>query len=183
MAYKNKTITNSKTGQTIKFLQTAQDTGGRLLEMESTFRAHTTEPPLHYHPYQDEKFIIISGQLTVRLNGEIKIFAAGDQFHIPKKMVHAMWNESASPAVVNWQISPALKTEMFFENTFGLANDGRTNEKGMPNILQVSLLVNKYDDFFRLSKPPFLIQKIVFSILAPVAYLAGYRSAYKKYLN
>lgn len=72
---------------------------------------------------------------------------------------------------------------MFFENAFGLANDGKTNEKGMPNIFQMALIANKYDDFFRLSKPSFLIQKIVFSILTPIAYLAGYRSTYNKYLN
>ena len=183
MAYKNKSITNPKTGQAIIFLQTAKDTGGKLLEMESTFRAHSKEPPPHYHPKQEESFSIVSGTLTVRLNGELKAFSAGDKFHVPRKMVHAMWNESDSPAVVRWQVSPALNTENFFETTIGLANAEKTNEEGMPGILQVALLANKFDNIFRLSRPPFIIQKIIFSVLTPVAYLAGYRPTYDEYLN
>jgi quercetin dioxygenase-like cupin family protein len=183
MAYKNKIITNPKTGQTIKFLQTAGDTGGRLLEMESSLRGHSTEPPLHYHPYQEETFLVLNGQLTVRLNGRQKIYSAGDQFHVPKNTAHSMWNEAETPAVINWRISPALETEYFFENTFGLSNHGKTNDKGMPGLLQIALIANKYDNIFRLSKPPFFLQKIVFFVLTPVAYLSGYRSSYEKYLK
>lgn len=183
MAYKDKIITNPKTGQTIKFLQTARDTDGHLLEMESTLRSHSTEPPLHYHPYQEETFSVISGQLTARLNGELRTYSAGDQFHVPKNTVHSMWNEGETPAVINWRVSPALETEYFFENTFGLSINGKTNDKGMPGILQIALIAKKYNNIFRLSKPPFFIQKIIFCILTPVAYLAGYRPSYEKYLK
>ena len=183
MAYKNKAIANPKTGQIIKFLQTAQDTGGRLLEMESTFRAKSVEPPLHYHPYQEENFCVISGELSVRMNGVVKTYAAGDQFHVPKNTAHSMWNSSDSPAILNWKVSPALNTEYFFENSIGLANDGKTNEKGMPPFLQIALLANEYSNTFRFSKPPFIVQKIVFSLVAPIGWLAGYRSGYKKYLD
>jgi quercetin dioxygenase-like cupin family protein len=176
MAFKNKTIINPKTGQTIKFLQTAKDTDGRLLEMEATFRPHSEEPPTHYHPLQEEKFSIITGQLTVRINGKLKMFLQGDQFTIPKNTDHSMWNASGLPTMVNWKVSPALNTESFFETTIAFAREGKTDKKGMPNILQVALIANKYNKIFRLSRPPFLMQKILFSILTPFAYLAGYRS-------
>ena len=183
MAYRNKTIWNPTTGQTIRFLKTAAETNGQFLEMESTFGIHSKEPPLHYHPNQDESFTVLSGELVVRMNGEIKQFAAGTRFEVPRGTSHAMWNDSSLPAIVNWRVSPALNTEMFFENTMGLAMDGKTNAKGMPNILQIALIANKYDNIFRLSKPSFAVQKIVFSILTPFAYLAGYRPSYDKYLN
>ena len=183
MAYKNKTITNPKTGQTIKFIQTAKDTGGRLLEMESTFKANSTEPPLHYHPRQEEDFSLITGELTVKINGVVKTYTAGDKFHVPKNTPHSMWNASGSPATLNWKVTPALNTEYFFENSIGLAHDGKTNERGMPSFLQVALLANEYSNIVRFSKPPFIIQRIVFSLLAPFAWLAGYRATYKKYLN
>ena len=182
MAFRNKTIANPKTGQTIKFLQTSMDTGGRLLEMESTFRPHSEEPPSHYHPFQEEQFSIVSGQLTVRINGKLKMFVRGDQFTVPKNTSHAMWNASAAPTIINWKVSPALDTEYFFETTVGLAREGKTDEKGMPNLLQVALIANKYNKIFRLSKPPYFVQKIFFSVLTPFAYLAGYRSTYKEHL-
>ena len=183
MAYPNKIISNPKTGQTIKFLKTASDTGGQFLEMESTLKPGSEEPPLHYHPFQEENFSIISGDLTVKLNGELKTYSVGDHFHVPKNTHHSMWNQSSQPVTIRWKISPALNTETFFENTIGLANDGKTNQKGMPNILQVALIANRYNHIFRLAKPPFVIQRIVFGILTPFAYLAGYRSSYDKYLQ
>lgn len=181
MAYANKIITNPKTGQTIKFLRTSSETGGRYLEMESVFRGHSTEPLLHYHPYQDEKFVVVAGQVRARINGELKTYSAGDQFEVAKNTHHAMWNESGVPATLNWIISPALETEYFFENTIGLSIDGKTNDKGIPDMLQGVLIANRYTKTIRFSKPSFFIQRIIFSILTPIAYLRGYRPSYKKY--
>lgn len=183
MAYKNKIITNPKTGQIIKFLQTAQETEGSLLEMESTFQPHSIEPPLHYHPYQEENFRIITGELSVNINGVIKTYKKGDKFQVPNNVPHSMWNASDSPAVINWQVTPALNTEYFFETSIGLANDGQTNERGMPPLLQVALLANEYNKTFRFSKPSFFVQKIIFLMLGPIARLAGYSGVYPKYLN
>jgi quercetin dioxygenase-like cupin family protein len=183
MAIKNKTVANPITGQSIKFLQTANSTLGQLLEMETTYKAHSTEPASHYHPYQTEDFTVISGEVTVRINGELKTLKAGDQLNIPPNSIHAMWNTSDQPAKVNWQVRPAMETEYLLETTFGLAADGKVNKKGMPSILQVALSVNRYNKVFRLSKPPFIVQKIVFTLLSPFAYLSGRRATYKKYID
>jgi quercetin dioxygenase-like cupin family protein len=183
MAYKNKIINNPKTGQTIKFLQTSGDTGGTLLEMESVFAPGSTEPPAHYHPCQQENFTILKGELRVRINGKLKQFGEGESFQIPKNTSHSMWNNSTSMTTVHWQVAPALNTENFFEEIMGLAVEGKTNQQGMPNILQVALIANKYNKIFRLSRPSFMVQKIVFAILSPFAYLSGYKSSYDKYVN
>lgn len=183
MAYRGKIIRNPNTGQTITFLQTAKDTGGQFLEMESAFDRTSDEPPAHYHPYQDENFTVLRGELAVRANGTVKAYKAGEAFHIPRNLVHSMWNISASPTVVNWQVSPALNTENFFEVVMGLAAEGKTNKQGMPNALLKALLAKKYNKVFRLSKPPFIAQKILFSLLTPFDFLPGYQSSYEKYLN
>jgi len=182
MAYKNKIITNPLVGQNIKFLQTAKDTGGKLLEMEAAYRPYSKEPPLHYHPHQEEDFLIIKGQMTVRLAGKILLLNEGDTLHIPASTVHSMWNNSAGTAVVNWKVRPAMNTEYFFENASGLASD-KKRHKRMRSILQKSLLANKYSRIFRLSRPSFFIQKLIFIILAPFGWLAGYRASYKRYMD
>ena len=66
MAYRNKIIRNVQLGQEIRFLQTAKDTDGTLLEMESTYHAASKEPPPHYHPHQEEDFTVVEGELHVR---------------------------------------------------------------------------------------------------------------------
>src|SRR3954463_3375401 len=124
MAYKNKLISNPKTGQSIQFLKTAKETGGTLLEMETTYESRSKEPPAHYHPLQDEDFMVKQGVLNIRINGKLIVLQAGDSLHIQRKVVHSMWNESDQKAVVNWKVQPALETEYFFENMMGMAAEG-----------------------------------------------------------
>ena len=95
MAYPNKVISNKITGQDIKFLQTAKDTKGELLEMESSFAPHSKEPPAHFHPCQEEDFVVIYGELTIKIDGQVRTLKANDDLHIPAKKVHAMWNNSS----------------------------------------------------------------------------------------
>ena len=183
MAYKGKIINNKKNGQQIKFIHTSDDSGGELLEMESLFQPHSTEPVPHYHPSQEELFTVLEGEISVRINGQVKILKQNDTLRIKKKQVHSMWNHSTSAAKVNWKVMPALDTEYFLENGVGIANEKKTNDQGMPGILQVALLANRFSNVFRIARPPYAVQKILFGILTPFSYLAGYRPCYKKFVD
>jgi quercetin dioxygenase-like cupin family protein len=183
MAYKGKVLKNSVTGQDITFLKTAKDTGGRLLEMESVYNAHSTEPISHYHPAQEEDFVVLEGELSVKMNGVLRVYKAGEQFYVPKGTVHCMWNASSRKTVINWQVRPAMNTECLLETGCGLAQDGKTSADGKPGLLQVALIANHYAPVFRIAKPPFIVQRILFTILTPFAYLAGYKAVYKQYLD
>ena len=183
MAYKNKVILNPKTRNEIRFLQTAKDTCGKLLEMESNYFSHSKEPPLHYHPYQQEDFMVLSGELSIRISGEIKTLSQGESVNIPPKIVHSMWNNSDSKTIVNWKVRPAMNTENLLETLLGLATDGKTNDEGIPSILQSALIANMYSDVFRLANQPYVIQKFIFTLLSPVARFSGYKPAYPQYIN
>lgn len=183
MAFQNKKIRNLKTGQEIKFIRTAKDTGGQLLEMESTYHSRSKEPPPHYHPNQVEDFTVVSGFLTVRIDGVVRVLRKGDKLRVAKNQVHSMWNNTDEKTVIHWKVHPAMETDNFLETLIGLANDGKTNNEGVPAILQVAPIAIKYSDVFRLAKPPFAVQKILFTVLMPFSYLLGYRSSYKKYLD
>lgn len=183
MAYKNKVLINSLTGQDIRFLKTAKDTGGKYLEMETAYHSSSTEPPLHYHPRQSEEFDVLSGELTVKLNNSIHTLKEGDSICIHPAERHAMWNASAEKTIVCWKVIPAMNTENFLETLNGLIKDGKTNDKGVPGIFQISLTANKFSPVFRLARPSFFIQKIIFFILSPIAWLLGLRAVYKKYID
>ncbi len=106
MAYKNKTIYNDITRNSIKFLQTSSNTFGRLLEMETTYSAHSKEPPAHYHPYQSEEFTILSGELSARINGKLNVLTEGQKLYIPSNTLHSIWNNSDTRTVVNRKVEP-----------------------------------------------------------------------------
>jgi len=183
MAYKNKIILNPKTRNEIRFLQTAKDTNGKLLEMESTYLSHTKEPPAHYHPMQTEDFTVIAGELWIRINGEVKTLRQGDTINIKPNVIHSMWNNSDNKTVVNWKVRPAMNTEFMLETLLGLAKDNKTNEDGVPGILQAVSTANKFTDVFRLAKPPFAVQKIIFSLLLPISIASGVKPTYSEYID
>ncbi|MFC5408706.1 cupin domain-containing protein [Larkinella bovis] len=183
MAHKGKEIRNPKTGQLIQFVQTRTDTNGQFLELISTYEAHSKEPVPHYHPHQDEYFEVLQGQLSVRLNGALRTFRPGERIHIARNTPHSMWNSTDDPTVVTWKTVPALDTEYLLELNAGLANAGKTNEEGIPGILQIALMMQHYNHVFRLAKPPFLVQKVVFALLTPVARLLGYKPYYREYID
>jgi len=180
MAQKNKVIQNKITGMSIRCLQTSADTHGQLLEVEATYPGQSTEPPLHFHPEQDETFQILEGELNIRMDGEVKRYQTGDLIFIPRKKIHSMWNSSGNSTVVNWKVEPAMNTEDMMATIAALANNGLTNKKGVPKLLFTVLIIKNYAEVFRLPKPPFAVQKIILWVLVPVAYFFGYTNRIKE---
>lgn len=169
---------NPGSGQRLIFRKTAQDTGGELLEVESVYTKPTSSrPPVHYHPRQEERFEVLSGRLNILVDGQERTLEEGEILIVPPGVPHEMWAPEAG-ARVNWQTRPALKTEAFFETVWGLAKDGKVNDKGVPNLLQLALIAREYEDEFRLASPPWAVQRALFGLLAPVGKLLGYHVRY-----
>ena len=178
MAKAGDTMENPVSGQHLIIRKTAQDTGGELLEVESVYTKPTpSRPPTHYHPRQEERFEVLAGRLNVLVDGQERALEEGEVLILPPGVPHEMWAAEAG-ARVNWQTRPALKTEAFFETVWGLAKDGKVNDKGAPNLLRVALIAREYEDEFRLTSPPWAVQRALFGLLAPVGRLLGYRVRY-----
>ena len=43
-------------------------------------------------------------------------------------------------------IRPAKRFEAFMRNMIGLAQDGKTDPKGMPNLLQLAVIASEFND-------------------------------------
>ena len=73
---------------------------------------------------------------------------------------------------------PALQFERLLETMFALANDGKTNKKGMPNPLRLAVIANEHFDDVRLPFPPAWLQKAGLLMGAPVGRLLGFKPTY-----
>ena len=162
----------------IVFTKTAQQTGGELFALEVFIRAGAPGTPEMVHPHQDESFKILSGSLDFRIGGQERRLKAGESLLIPKGTPHNWWNERDEEAHAQVEIRPALRSEELFANIYGLCS-----EKGaLPNPLQLAVLTDEHkDEGTYLTKPPLLVQKVMFGVLAPVGRLLGYRAHYSKY--
>ena len=175
MATAGETLENRASGQRIVFRRTAAETGGDLLEVEAVYTKPTpSRPPVHYHPYQRERFEVLSGRLEVMVDGKERTLGEGEVLTVPPGTPHAMWSEETGTRV-NWQTRPAMKTGSFFETLWSLAGDGETDESGAPNLLQMAVIAREFADEFRLARPPWPVQRALFAALAPAGRLLGYR--------
>jgi quercetin dioxygenase-like cupin family protein len=165
----------------IVFRETAQDTSGELLSAELVVSPHGGNP-LHVHPLQEEHFKAVSGTLGVQVGDEHRSLGEGAEAVVPPGTPHRWWNDADEEARVLVELRPALNSEIFFETRYGLARDGKTDENGVPNLLQMAVTlngVNKGEIY--LAQPPIPVQKAFFVVLAPVGRLLGYKDHYPKY--
>lgn len=183
MAYRNKVIRNVRTGHEITFLHTAKDTDGRFLGMVAMFQPQASQPIPHYHPSQTVDLDVLSGELTVWLNGESRNLTVGDHLHIDPNQVYSLWNSSTQPSRINCRVRPAMNTEYLLETITGLANTEKDSDTGLVRVLQTALIANTFSNVVRRTRFPYPLQKTVCTLLAPFAYLAGCKAMYAEYID
>jgi quercetin dioxygenase-like cupin family protein len=155
-------------GERLTFCKTAQDTGGELLEVEVVYRPRSPAPPSHYHPYQEEQFRVLSGAIRARIGEVERTYRAGDAFAVPRGTPHWMHNVSDEEARVIWRVRPALRTAEFFKAMWTLPDEKR-------NLFSLAVIIQSFSREFRLSRPPYLVQRPLFAVLAPLGRMLGYR--------
>lgn len=168
-------------GERLILRKTTDETNGELLEMEASYNPNSSRPPLHYHPYQEERFQVLSGAFRVKVGEAEHTYHAGDAFTVPAGTPHWMHNVSNEEGRLLWQIRPAMKSQEFFATMWGLAADEKTDADGVPGILQLAVILSAYRDEFRASSPPYFVQRLLFALLAPIGRLIGYQARYNSY--
>lgn len=174
-------IENPIAGERVTFLRRGEDTDGELVELELVADPFAAGPPEHVHENQDESFEILAGTVTGTLDGEPFTASAGESFVISAGTPHRWWNDGHEALRARVEVRPAMEIAEFLETVYGLAADGKTNAKGIPNPLQMAVIADHYWETNHLVSPPAPIQKLVFGLLAPIGRLIGYRASYPEY--
>jgi quercetin dioxygenase-like cupin family protein len=169
-------IENPVTHDRVIFRKTAQDTNGALLAFDDFLLAGYISPPEHVHPHQQEHFEVISGTLGVRIAGQEHVLHVGESVAVPPGTPHTIWSAGEGETHMRVEFQPALQTDLFFETMFALARDGKTNSQGIPSLIQFASGASEYGMY--VTKPPILVQKVLFAVLGPLARMLGYQPHY-----
>ena len=178
MAYAGQTIENPISGEKITFTQTAADTDGELLAFDMTLSADGHVPGAHVHPSQEERFEIVSGTMKFRMNGKKIVAGPGETVVVPAGARHKFANGGDEPAVVRCEVRPALRMEDLLETTVRLAEEGKTNRKGMPKPVHLALFVREFEREVRAPFPP---PAVVKALMAPLARYGRKRGHAERY--
>jgi quercetin dioxygenase-like cupin family protein len=179
MAKSGDELVNPVTGLRTVFRKTAQDTSGELLQVDWIGEPGWSAGPKHVHPYQEERFTVLSGTLGSHVDGVERAHGEGDVIVAPAGAPHAAWNAGDDEVHVLVDFRPALRTETAIEALAGLARDGKTNRAGAPkNPLRLALILREFEEEIYFVRPPLAVQKVILGALARVARLLGYRAEY-----
>lgn len=174
-------FSNPVTGEFGYLRAGSDDTNGQALVADLRVRPGGAVAGEHTHPTLDERFTVVSGQVGYKLGGKTGIAKAGDVLDLPRGVRHDWWNAGDEEARVIVQVGPATRFEQMIATLFGLAQEGKTNEKGMPNLLQLAVISKEYEDIIRFVKPPIWVQNILFGLLAPLGRRLGYKAVYPQH--
>jgi quercetin dioxygenase-like cupin family protein len=171
-------LENPVTGERLVFRKTSRETNGEAVVLEAFVKPSGFVAAAHVHPYQEERFQVLRGTVGFRLGRKKLVAEPGQRITVPAGTAHKFWNAGDDEVHFVCEVRPALQFEQLIETMFGLAADGKTNRKAMPNPLRLAVIARSHFDDVRLPFPPAWMQRIGLALGAPLGRLFGYQATY-----
>ena len=136
----------------------------------------TAEPgawvPEHVHPGIEERFEVLEGEFTFKVDREKRRAEAGERLVVPAGAWHSFKNTGDGVARFVAEIEPARDMQGFFEESAALAREGKFLRPGLPKpggLLAAAELADRYSETTVMSFPPRPVQRLLFPRLARLA--------------
>src|SRR6266550_6122255 len=171
-------IENPVTGERLVFRQTSRETGGEAVVIETYVKPNGFVAAAHVHPSQEERFQVLRGSVGFRVGRKKVVAGPGQRLTVPAGTPHKFWNAGEDVAQFVCEIRPALQFESLLETMFALAEEGKTNRKGMPNPLRLAVIARAHFETVQLPQPPAWLQKAGLAMAAPLGRALGYGPTY-----
>jgi len=172
------TIENPITGERVTFLKTSAETDGELVVIDAAVAPGGFVAAEHLHPFQSERFEILEGEVEFKLGKEIVTARPGGVVMVEAGTPHQFRNLENEEIRFRTEVRPALSFETFLQTMFGLASEGKTNKKGMPNPFRLAVIMDEHFDLVRLPFPPAWVQRMGLALASPLGLLFGYEPTY-----
>jgi quercetin dioxygenase-like cupin family protein len=141
-------------------------------------------PPEHIHPTYDESFTVLEGSFDFLMNKKSRTIYEGETLIVKRGTPHTF--KPADMTRINSMLveaNPPGKLQEVIRTIWGLAHDGKTNDKGQPKEFWQGIAIGYelQDDTLFVSPPPF-VQRLMFTMFGKTALRKGYKGIYDKYV-
>jgi quercetin dioxygenase-like cupin family protein len=160
-----------------------EENGGERLLGDLYIRPGGAVAGKHVHSYITERFEVLAGTVRIHRGGRDEVARAGETVVVPPGTVHDWWNIGGDEAHVLLEVRPGARFELLIQNLYGLANDGRTDARGVPRLLPLSLFAREFRREGEFIHPPRIVQRVLFAAVAPLARARGYKAIDPDYLG
>ncbi len=171
-------VENPATRETGRIIVGAADTNGRYMQSELRVRPGGGVSVAHRHSVITERFEVLEGTLTMKLDGETHTLGAGEHVTVPAGSPHIYSNASDDDTVIRVDVWPAARFEPMVITFFALGMEGKTDAKGAPSPLQLAVILDEFDDVMEVEGPPRWLQRLVIPVLARIGRARGLRATY-----
>jgi mannose-6-phosphate isomerase-like protein (cupin superfamily) len=144
-------------------------------------RAEVLVPPgggvpfTHRHAIQTERFDVLSGELTVVLDGVVHSVGAGETATVEPGVAHRWTSTGQEPLYCVLTVTPSLRFPDMIAVSWGLCARGQSRPDGSPNIGYSILMAEAFAVELELTSPPHWVQRLAVRALAPLVRAAGRR--------
>lgn len=128
-------------------------------------------PDPHLHPRQHERIRVVDGEYAVAVEGDEQRLSTGETTTLPPDIPHRHWNPTSGSVRVVHEHRPGLRVDEHVETMYALAQAGRTNEQGIPNLLQFAVINDEFRGLVYSADLPVGLQKVTNRVLAPIGRL------------
>ncbi|HLM25957.1 MAG TPA: cupin domain-containing protein [Thermoleophilaceae bacterium] len=134
----------------------------------------------HVHPTFEERFRILSGEVTFEVGRETLVAGAGEEAVVPAGARHTYRNEGFEQAHFVTDASPPVAAlQGFLEDAAALSRAGKMLRPGIPGprgLLPAAVMARHYRPHVRLLFPPMAVQRLILDPLAGLAERRGLRA-------
>jgi quercetin dioxygenase-like cupin family protein len=159
-----RTIQDATSGETITFLETADESGGDRVVMEVTL-APGAFVPLHAHPAK-EVFDGLEGQLRFQLEGQSVEFGPGSTLTALPGKVHGFRNASRTPVTLHVVATPGAQVEYGLRVKIAMFQDGAFSSAGRPKDLLLAAVVLHDSELYMPPLPVWLYRTLIATLAA-----------------
>lgn len=122
-------LVDAGTGRSLRMVATGGVTDGRFGLVEYHLGPRTPGAAPHYHRTFSESFYVLSGELTLFVDGRWQPYRPGDFALAREEGVHGFRNDGDEPAAVLILFTPGIAREAFFAEMAEIGRSGRTPSK------------------------------------------------------
>ncbi|MFB6129625.1 MAG: cupin domain-containing protein [Salinigranum sp.] len=176
-------MSNPVTGEWVAGLVTPEETNGEYTVGLGLFSPGNAGPPAHVHVYYEESFHVVEGEFLIVQNGVEHRVSAGDTHAVPPGAEHTFRSVGDAAGAVAVTSTPPSKVRDVISTLFGMAHEGKLNDRGQPGFLQgmVSAAATIDDTVF--TSPPPAITRPLARAVAPIARALGYQAVHDRYAS
>ena len=159
----NQTLDMTPIGMIFHIVKTSAETDGQRLEMEWELLPKADGTPVHIHPFADESYKVLEGQLEVKINGQWKALKQGEEFTVNKGVPHTFRNPLDAITRVYNTHSPGMQFDDYFEALSNIVTrlSAGTKQKlkmNLNTVIHLCMLMKKYKaEMVSVNPPGFIV--------------------------